>query len=167
MSDTFDYIMRFAVIVCGYCCALLAAGWFATAILFRTIGVDAMMQDFVMLSDRTDVGAIWAATSFWSTVFVGGFVMAFLAGGISLLPTVVAVIIAEIRGYRSSIFYAIFGGVIGLASAGAIVPFNDSRDFSYMSLLVLASACAGIVGGFVYWLIAGRNAGRLVNRPTA
>ncbi len=163
MNDTFDYIMRFAVIVFGYCCALLAAGWFLTAILFRTIGVDAMMQDFVMLADSTDAGAAWVATSFWSSVFVGGIVFAMLGGGISLLPTVVIVILAEIRGYRSSLFYAIFGGVIGLASAGAIMPFNDSRDFSHMSLLVLATACAGIVGGFVYWLIAGRNAGKLTS----
>ncbi len=161
MNDTFDYIMRFVVIVFGYCCALLAAGWFLAAILFRTIGIDSMMQDFAMLADNADISAMWTATSFWSSVFVGGIALAMLGGGISLLPAIILIIWAEWRGYRSSLFYAVFGGAIGLASAGAAFPFTDSAEFAHMSLMVLATACAGIVGGFVYWLIAGRNAGTL------
>lgn len=163
MNDTFDYIMRFVVIVFGYCCALLAAGWFLTAILFRLIGIEMLMQDFAMLADNADMGSMWAATSFWSSVFVGGIALAMLGGGISLLPAIILILLAEIRGYRSSLFYALFGGVIGLASAGAAFPFTDSREFAHMSLVVLATACAGIVGGFVYWLIAGRNAGKFTS----
>src|SRR5690606_16431772 len=83
LNDTFDYITRFVIVVFGYCCAVLAAGWFLAAILFRTLGIDSFMNDFVMMASDTDAGSFFAATSFWSAVFVSGFALAVLAGGFS------------------------------------------------------------------------------------
>lgn len=167
MNDSFDYITRFVVIVIGYCCGLLAAGWFLAAILFRTLGIDSFMSDFIMMASDSEAGSLWATTSFWSSVFVGGFVLAALAGGFSFIPAAIVIILAEARGYNASLFYCVSGALIGLAAAGASLPFSDGRDFPELSLWIAATAGAGIIGSFVYWLIAGRNAGRLLNRPTA
>ncbi|WP_025090631.1 hypothetical protein [Brucella intermedia] len=166
MNDTLDYIMRFVVVVFGYCCAVLAAGWFLAAILFRTLGIDSFMNDFVMMAGDTDAGSFFAATSFWSTVFVSGFALAVLAGGFSFLPALILIILAEARGYKSSLFYCVAGALIGLAAASASLPFSDNRSVQESSLWIAAIAGAGVVGSFVYWLLAGRNAGRLLSRPT-
>ncbi|MBC2884150.1 hypothetical protein H7Q97_01900 [Ochrobactrum sp. CM-21-5] len=166
MNDTFDYITRFVIVVIGYCCGVLTAGWFLAAIMFRTLGVDSLMNDFVMIANDTDAGSLWAMTSFWSSVFVGGFVLAVMAGGFSFLPATIVIILAEARSYRASLFYCVAGVLIGLAAAGAAVPFSTGKGLPEMSLWIAATAGAGVVGGFVYWLIAGRNAGRLFTRPT-
>ena len=167
MNDTFDYIMRFVVILFGYCCGLLATGWFLAAILFRSIGVDALLDDFVIIAgaSNTEAATLWATTSFWSSVFVGGFIVAMLAGGISFLPAAIVILLAEARGYRSSVFYCVVGAVIGLGTAGSSIPFRGSGDWPDMPLWIAAFVGAGIVGGFIYWLVAGRNAGRLSDRP--
>lgn len=166
MNDTFDYIMRFAIVVFSYCCAVLAVGWFLAAILFRNLGIDSMMNDFVFMANDAGVGPFWAETSFWSSVFVSGFVMATIAGGFSFIPAVIIIILAEARGYRELLFYCVAGALIGLAAAGATVPFSSSSGLPEMSIWIAATTGAGIVGGFVYWLLAGRNAGRLLSRPT-
>ncbi|RXX17220.1 hypothetical protein DBA26_05155 [Brucella canis] len=166
MNDTFDYIMRFAIVVFSYCCAVLAVGWFLAAILFRNLGIDSMMNDFVFMANDAGVGPFWAETSFWSSVFVSGFVMATIAGGFSFIPAVIIIILAEARGYRESLFYCVAGALIGLAAAGAAVPFSSSSGLPEMSIWIATTTGAGIVGGFVYWLLAGRNAGRLLSRPT-
>ncbi|NKW79154.1 hypothetical protein HGG72_00525 [Ochrobactrum pecoris] len=121
MNDTFDYITRFVIIVFGYCCSVLVAGWFLAAILFRTLGVDSFMNDFVMMASDIDTGSLWAATSFWSAVFVGGFVLAAMAGGFSFVPALILIILAEARGYKSSLFYCVAGALIGLAARIASV----------------------------------------------
>lgn len=165
MNDTFDYITRFVIVVFGYCCAVLAAGWFLAAILFRTLGVDSLMNDFIMMASDTDAGSFFAATSFWSSVFVGGFALAMLAGGFSFVPALVLIVLAEARGYRSSLYYCVAGTLIGLAAASASLPFSDTRSVSESSLWIAAIAGAGVVGSFVYWLLAGRKAGRLLSHP--
>ena len=166
MNDTLDYIMRFVVVVFGYCCAVLAAGWFLAAILFRTLGIDSFMNDFVMMASDTDAGSFFAATSFWRAGLVSGFALAVLAGGFSFLPALILIILAEARGYKSSLFYCVAGALIGLAAASASLPFSDNRSVQESSLWIAAIAGAGVVGSFVYWLLAGRNAGRLLSRPT-
>lgn len=166
MNDTFDYIMRFVVIVFGYCCALLAASWFLTAILFRPIGYDMMVDGAGMIVHDMDPNNLLASTSYWSGVLFGGIIVAMAGGSISFLPAAILVLLAEIRGYRSSLFYAICGGILGLAAAGSLHVFEDIKELAEISGWAV-TACAGIIGGFVYWLIAGRNAGRLVNRPAA
>ncbi len=168
MNDTFDYITRFVIVVFGYCCAVLAAGWFLAAILFRTLGVDSLMNDFISFATvavDSDGGTYWATTSFWGSVFVGGFALAMLAGGFSFVPALVLIVLAEARGYRSSLYYCVAGTLIGLAAASASLPFSDTRSVSESSLWIAAIAGAGVVGSFVYWLLAGRKAGRLLSHP--
>ncbi len=65
MTDTFDYITRFVVIVFGYCVAVLAAGFFLAAILYSQIDVlgyalsDPFFQDVF-----TEIRDAWDMTGF-------------------------------------------------------------------------------------------------------
>ena len=81
--------------------------------------------------------------------------------GFALLPALIMALITEAFSVRSMLFYAVGGGIIGAACYLSIVPFEPaSFTFSgleHRELEVMTGA--GIVAGFVYWVIAGRNAG--------
>ncbi len=115
MTDTFDYISRFVVIVFGYCVAVLAAGFFLAAILYSQIDVlgyalsDPFFQDVF-----NEIRDAWDMTGFYAAVLIGGPVLATMAGGFSFFPAVVLIVISEVRGWKSSLPYCIGGLVIGL-----------------------------------------------------
>lgn len=81
-----------------------------------------------------------------------------LASIYTLVPAVLLVIVGEVARIRSALYYVIGGGV-----ALAIVPLL-TRMGQPMTVLELSPvvwqvlATAGFAGGFVYWLLAGRNA---------
>ena len=76
----------------------------------------------------------------------------------ALLPALLLVIVGEVARIRGSLYYVIGGG-----AALALVPLM-SRLSQPLTVLDLSPvvwqvlATAGFAGGFVYWLIAGRNA---------
>ncbi|MDT6939920.1 hypothetical protein RI570_07165 [Brucella pseudogrignonensis] len=168
MTDTFDYIMRFAVIVFGYCIAVLAAGFFLAAILYSQVDVLGYALSDPFFEDVfTEIRNGWDMTGFYAAVLVGGPVLAVMAGGFSFFPALALIVVSEVRGWKSSLPYSIGGLIIGLIAigAGSIFTVNDQPIDAGIILLTGAFACSGIVGGFVYWLIAGRNAGRFLARP--
>jgi len=76
----------------------------------------------------------------------------------TLLPALLLVIVGEVARIRGAMYYVIGGGV-----ALALVPLL-ARLTEPGTVLGLAPAVwqvlatAGFAGGFVYWLLAGRNA---------
>lgn len=166
----FDYIARFVIILLGYCCAALAAGFFLAAILYSQIDVlayalyDPFFQDIF-----ADVRAAWEITGFYAIVLVAGPVLAIMAGIFSFFPALILIIIGEARGWRASLPYCIGGLVIGLLGIGSesVYALTDQQPAGGIALIAGAFACAGIVGGFIYWFIAGHGAGRLQHRPTS
>ena len=76
----------------------------------------------------------------------------------ALLPALLLVIIGEVARIRGSLYYVVGGG-----AALAVVPLM-SRLSQPLTVLDLSPvvwqvlATAGFAGGFVYWLLAGRNA---------
>ena len=89
-----------------------------------------------------------------------GFGFIFVSG-FALVPALIVVLITEAFSIRSALAYAIGGGVVGAACYLGLVPFDPgSLEFHGIvrrHLEIMTGA--GIVGGLVYWLIAGRNAG--------
>jgi hypothetical protein len=83
-------------------------------------------------------------------------VMMFWAGTIAFLPAAVAIVLAETFGWRSALYYLLAGGLIG---AIAIHLTSESGAFDFADRPHVTLLAAGFVGGFVYWLIAGRLAG--------
>jgi hypothetical protein len=81
---------------------------------------------------------------------------ALYAGGFAFMPWLIAVVFAEGFGFRSVFYWFAVGGGIGVA-AHAFTDFVGYTGEGGSGLpLYLA---AGFVGGFAYWLIAGRTSG--------
>lgn len=135
---------RLFVILFGFLAACLIAGAIVvTAVLF---------PEFSDLgAGPVDQGALDIVLGF-GFIFVSGF---------ALLPAVIVVLITEAFYVRRALTYAVGGGLVGLACYLGLVPFDpDTLHFEGIvrrHLEIMTGA--GIVGGVVYWLIAGRNAG--------
>ncbi len=74
-------------------------------------------------------------------------------GALAAIPALIVVVLAELFGWRSLIFYLAVGGALGLLASQLNGMLWDAPNDQ---LLLVA---AGFVGGFVYWLIAGRFSG--------
>jgi hypothetical protein len=79
---------------------------------------------------------------------------------VSILPAVLAALLAERKGIRTARAYVGFGAAIGAAGllAGAI--FFTPLPGSGLAV-AFALVAAGALGGLAYWWIAGRTAGLL------
>jgi hypothetical protein len=137
-------IGRLFVILLGFVAASLVAG---------AIVVCAVL--FPALSDFADGPADPSALN-----IVLGFGFIFVSG-FALLPAMIVVAITEAFYIRSSLAYAVGGGVVGLACYLGLVPFDPAtlRFDGIVRRHLEIMTGAGIVAGMVYWMIAGRNAG--------
>jgi hypothetical protein len=89
-----------------------------------------------------------------------GFGFIFVSG-FALLPAMIVAAITEAFSIRGALTYAVGGAIIGLACYLGLVPF-DTETLRFDGIVrrhLEIMTGAGIVGGVVYWMIAGRNAG--------
>lgn len=81
-----------------------------------------------------------------------------LAASVTLLPALLVVIVGEIARIRSFVYYVVGGG-LALAAIPLLASFGQDAALGASQAIVWqVFATAGFAGGFVYWLIAGRNA---------
>jgi len=137
-------IGRLFVIVFGFFAACFVAGLIVViAILF---------PEFSDLGEGPiDQGALNVIIGF-GFIFVSGF---------ALIPALLIALITEAFSIRNVLAYAIGGGLVGLACYLGLIPF-DPETFHFEGIVrrhLEIMTGAGIVGGLVYWMIAGRNAG--------
>ncbi|MEL7047637.1 MAG: hypothetical protein AAFO75_01530 [Pseudomonadota bacterium] len=79
-----------------------------------------------------------------------------LAAGLTVLPALAFIIIAEVARIRSALYYILGGGIATLAIP-VLARYGQTAEFAGPSPEVWqVFATAGFAGGFVYWLIAGR-----------
>lgn len=91
-----------------------------------------------------------------------------LLSGFALLPALVAVLVTEAFSIRHILAYALAGGAAGLACYLAFIPF-DTMTMTFDGIVrrhLEVMTGAGILGGVVYWMIAGRNAGAWRGLPS-
>lgn len=82
--------------------------------------------------------------------------VASMLGSLALLPAAVAILVSEILGIRSLLFHLGVGGGLGLVAAfGLGGPMRGAGEPAHLTFWL----AAGFVGGFAYWLVAGRSAG--------
>jgi hypothetical protein len=95
-----------------------------------------------------DIAASFVLAMFWMTISMCG---------ASVGPTAIIVILAEVFSIRSVFVYLALGGLLGLILQ-QFLGFHGSADLLERRYVLFPAA--GFVGGFAYWLIAGRFAGR-------
>ena len=137
-------IGRLFAIMFGFVAACFVAGLIVVvAILFPEF------SDFG--EAPIDQGALNVVIGF-GFIFVSGF---------ALLPALLIALITEAFSIRGVLPYAIGGGLVGLACYLGLIPF-DPETFHFEGVVrrhLEIMTGAGIVGGVIYWMIAGRNAG--------
>jgi hypothetical protein len=77
---------------------------------------------------------------------------------LTLLPAVAAAAIGEVARVRSLLYYVLAGGAAAAFMPFLTAPVEAMENVTYSSEYFAIIATAGFAGGFVYWLIAGRNA---------
>jgi hypothetical protein len=76
----------------------------------------------------------------------------------TLLPALLLVIVGEVARIRG-VFYYVVGGGVALAMAPLLTRMAHPADALALAPAVWqVLATAGFAGGFVYWVLAGRNA---------
>ena len=139
------FLLRFILVPLGAGCAILAAVLFVTA---------ANWNRFASLvaehgSDQEFLVAL---------VFAGSWIMfiAAVSAAAMMMPAALGALIAEAFAIRSWIFHVANGGLSAWIGLNTAVEMQKPANFYSEPVVVIG---AGIVAGFVYWLVAGWSAG--------
>lgn len=90
-----------------------------------------------------------------------------LFSGFALLPALAVALVTEAFSIRHILAYAVGGGLAGLLCYLGFIPF-DTETLQFEGIVrrhLEVMTGAGILGGVVYWMIAGRNAGAWRDAP--
>ena len=144
MTRVLIYLARFALILAGYAVASLVASAFLHLVWLPRLGFSEQEAPAVVMG---------------SVVFSVPFVALFV-GYFAFVPSIPAILLAEILGKRDWLFYAITGAVVGLVVVGFMRSAAESWGGAPTGVsLGLALIGSGMCGGIAYWLVAGRLAG--------
>jgi hypothetical protein len=142
-------LFRITMIFVGYVLACIAA---ALVLALGTLTPDwnGFFASFGLQSPQAQTAAMWAV------VGLGALIIFF----IGFLPVLLIIVITEGFGLRSIIVYGVIGGALSLATVygldfGGYITAPGSDLVPEREVF----AAAGIAGGLVYWLFAGRSAG--------
>ncbi|WP_417670240.1 translation initiation factor IF-3 [Roseibium sp.] len=130
------FLLQLIKITCGFIAAVLASGVFLAWGLFQASGPS---EDPVAFAAMTGTALVTASV-------LGGYVM---------VPAFIAIGIAESLSLRSLVYHVGVAGLIALVLWSADVN-TEGTGIRPGTTIALA---AGFLGGFVYWLFAGRSAG--------
>lgn len=137
---------RIIVIFFAVIAAMIAAG--------VTLAIGIVVPDWSWLDTDPIERMIFFAISFFATSYIGA---------TAFLPALLLIIIAESLRWRRLLYYAAAGAIVGLASyfgSDVSLRLDNTTDVTPVVHPLQLAAAAGIIGGLVYWLFAGRNAGR-------
>ena len=144
MSRVLIYLARFALILAGYAVASLAASAFLHIVSLGSLGFT-----------KAEAPAVVMGSVVFSIPFVALFVAYF-----AFLPSIPAILLAEILGKRDWLYHAISGAVVALVVLGFIRGAAETgNDAVTDPRFALALIGGGMCGGIAYWLVAGRLAG--------
>jgi hypothetical protein len=101
----------------------------------------------------SDDPALIGMTAF--VVLTDAFVLLWILGSTALLPAMAAIVLGEALALRSWLYYAAAGLTVAfLVAHSSLLP-----DYPALPSDPPISAAAGLVGGLMHWLVAGRSAG--------
>jgi hypothetical protein len=138
-------IGRIIVILFAFCVASMVGG---TIIIFSILFPELSAMDTGMVNPDA------------INVLIGfGFIF---FSGFALIPALIVVVITETFNIRAVLAYALGGAVVGLACYLGLIPY-DATTMTFDGIVrrhLEVMTGAGIIAGLIYWVIAGRNAGR-------
>jgi hypothetical protein len=146
------YIWRLIVILAGFSAASLSAAAFFVIVGVMPLGNGADTAAFETVFDLAISALLLAAA-------VASFASLLLAA-----PVFILAILAEYFKWNGFLFHGVAGAIFGFAATGV---WHAGRTVEGENQLVMVGAAAGIIGASVYWLIAGRNAGKMFERILA
>jgi hypothetical protein len=148
-------IERMLRIILAYLATCITAGFVVAVVMMHT-GVIATLVEGRSLS-HAPVAASPAYALLWLT-----WMSAILATFYVLLPAAIIIAIAEVRRWRSAALYAAAGAGVACLWAGVVL-LRDSGPYAVGSWAFAGSVLGlpGLIGGLVYWWIAGRTAGEV------
>ena len=144
-------LFRLTMMLVGYIWACVAASLVVT---LGTLAPD--WNDLDALGRSLDQSGDVPTVALWSMVGIG----AAIIFAVGFFPALIAIILAEGFKLRSVVLYGVIGGALALAAAygldfGGYVTAPNADMMHEREVF----AAAGIAGGLVYWLFAGRRAG--------
>jgi hypothetical protein len=148
MSDVLRLIVRLFAIAFGFFAGCLAAG-LAYAFLARLV----VPEDFGRFSEL----------ELTVTLLIGVFGVASLFARAVLLPAFLLIAIFEFWRRRDWLSHALAGGGIALAASSLPIAATINSGAATVvepSWQIAIHVTYGIIGGSIYWLFVGRNAGR-------
>ncbi len=132
----------------------IAAG-VALFVLF-TLGSERLVQSGAL--ERIGEGGLDGALGTMLNLVIQAHFLVSIASALTLVPAVLLVIVGEVAGIRSSLYYVLGGGA-AMAAAPVLSGLLDAADRALPSATLLQIfATAGFAAGLVYWLLAGRRA---------
>ncbi|QND51171.1 hypothetical protein HB779_04120 [Phyllobacterium sp. 628] len=141
MSQFVLYLVRFALIVFGFVCAIFAASLFLNLLLLGSSEMVGSDGPFLYMTIP---------------------VFALAIGNSVFIPSCILIVFAELTAWRDWLFYTLGGA----ASAVVVIVWKwrpQTEDIDTFAAIL----ATGVVGGFVYWLVSGRSAGLIMPpRPT-
>jgi hypothetical protein len=119
---------------------------------------------YALLFPEVDMQTLEVDSGVVNLILGFGFI---LLSGFALLPALIVVLVTEAFSIRHILAYAVAGGIAGLCCYLAFIPF-DTVTMTFEGIIrrhLEVMVGSGILGGVIYWLIAGRNAGAWRGAP--
>lgn len=153
-----NLIVRLIAILFALLLAYLAAG------MFLAVGMFLGWFRYLFAAFTAESGGVVEASDVLAAIatFAVALFSSFTIAIAATAPALLAIAIAEAMRWRSLAINLLLGGGVALAT-DFITTTPDSTPLSQGAALVLLST--GFIAGFVYWLVAGRNAGRWLDVP--
>jgi len=137
---------RILVITFALLLAIVAAG--------ITLAAGILLPEWQVMDAEPIERVFFFFAAFFATSYVGA---------VAFMPALLVIVIAEAARLRNFLYYGVGGALVGLASyfgTDISVRLENTTDVTPVANALQLAAAAGIIGGLVYWLVAGRNAGR-------
>lgn len=139
MSTSRTLVLRLFLVPAGWLCALLAA----LAVLVVVLAGQATPASPADHAILTLSLALFTAAAVW------------VIGPVALIASLAAIVLAEAFRIRSWLYFAAAGALI----AAIVWQVSETPEPGPPFFSALEIAAAGLAGGLIYWLIAGRSSG--------
>lgn len=140
-------VARCLIAFFGYIGAVSAAS------LFFVFAVAALDWESTWPDAAIEVSAALIFLAFAAMVF---------AGPLALPGAFAAILLAEIAGLRSWLYFALAGALVAWTG---MLAFESAEGTAVPSDLTHVLLASGLVGGLVYWALSGRRSGEGLSRP--